>query len=130
MVDFNNETTVTRAFDEIVKVVILQRRYEAINELETIYKKKYSRVQRDLSVLKSKIYSLYIEIKPLIERKHKGFKAFQEQINELQNKNEDELAEVLNTLNDILDDSGLTKIDNIIKYDRTNILEANRRRQV
>jgi hypothetical protein len=132
MVDFDNETTVTRPFDEVVKIIILQRRFEAINELEEYYNKRFNHIQVTNSKVKSKIVSLYYEIKPSMDRKKPdGYDDFVKKVETIDSTDSPkELAELLSYLSKFLDSSGLLKIDTIVKFDRTNVLESNRRRMV
>lgn len=125
MVDFDNESTITTPASEIVKILILQRRYDLFEAVEKFQKQKAVGTDPDISLLKSRLYTLYLEVQSALKRKLK-----KEDYNILREKilsdSETTLFEAVDSINDFLDSIRLTVIDTRKVYDSTRVETENR----
>lgn len=112
MVNFNDSQTVSTPALNINKVLIIQRRAELIDALEQWRISYYSDIsnQKFKSILRGKIYSLFIEIKSMLKRKYEK-KAFEQLETEIKSDDINDIYMAIDKLNDFLDELDLTKID-------------------
>jgi len=71
MVNFNNETTITRPRQDIVNFVILQRRQDCIDKLRDYTQSVLQREDEDIakeSEFRANLYALAIEILDMLEK--------------------------------------------------------------
>jgi len=130
MVDFNNEATVGTPSANVVKILILQARANALESLEYYNKQMSDGVQANQSTLKARLGSWYLEHSPYIKRTEKDLEQSKE-IYKLIFFNQKELTAteiqtIVNYLNEICDNIKLTRIDLKRAYDRTLIEEDNK----
>lgn len=118
MVDFNNESTITTPAADVVKILILQRRNDFLEALEAYNKEKARGIQTDISIVKSRLMSLFLEIQPALRRTYSA-----EDYEELQvlidARDEQEIIRAFIAINTWLDDKKLIRIDTRKQYDRT-----------
>jgi hypothetical protein len=126
MVDFNNDATVSTSAGDVVKIVILERRYNLIEALE-----KYNNAEalgmdnsRELAILKSRLFSLFIEIEPIIQRqvKEDDYKNLKRLLFSEEFK---DFLEAVFIINATLDKVKLTRIDTGLNFDRRKMEQAN-----
>lgn len=134
MVDFNNDNTIGTPAVDIVRVLILEKRTNVIEALETINKRD-STDNYDNSLLKSRMQSLFWEMQGMLERKknHKDHKESIQEINHVlfsKKPTLEELMKVFGILNLYLDDIRLTRIDNNTQYDRRRVENVNTRSHI
>lgn len=120
MVDFNNETTIGTPATEVVKILILQRRNDLFEALEHHRKRAYAGVQSDISIVRARLFSLFLELQATLKRKLGADEYNRIKGVVLENTNEDELIEVIYELNECLDEMKLIRLDNTKTYDATD----------
>lgn len=129
MVDFNNDTTVTVAPAELIKIIILQRRHDFIEAQEHYFKFLSEDVETPVSLemVLSRLRSFYIEIKGIVKRhwKEKETNDFETIFDRRKQLDIDAIIEKFMTLNDVLDEIGLLKIDNRRLYDERRVEQSN-----
>lgn len=125
MVDFNNETTVGVPASDIMRILILERRYNLMEALEEYNRNTLRGAQGDLSIVQARLFSLYLELHAMMERHYakKGaegkerFAKFLRQI-ETEEPSEKEMLQAIKEINTFLDaDLSLTRVDTRIRYD-------------
>lgn len=125
MVDFNNEATIGTPAHDILKVLILQRRNDALESIEFYRKKTLGGIDYPTDVVSSRVFSFFLEVEPSLTR-HKP----KEELEILEKKSRttefDELLEAFRELNFHLDTLKLTRIDTGRKIDTTDIEAENK----
>lgn len=128
MVDFDNETTVSRPAADVIKIVILERRYNLMEALERYYMNSALKdvdTTQDEAVVTARLQSLIDEIGPLLDRQLK--KEEKEELQEAMNsKDFHDRLEAFRILNHALDGVKLTRIDNTRVYDMGDPEEDNK----
>ena len=119
MVNFNNETTVTTAPRDIIKIIILERRKYVIDAIEDHYKTVGRGLTPDKSVLHGRLMGLFYEVEPMHKRSMSETE-YQELKDKLFTKLQESHIEVFNRINNLMDKKGITKIDTRKDYDRTD----------
>lgn len=129
MVDFNNETTVTRPAADIVRVLILQRRNDVIDAFEYYRGKKAEGIAINTSLLQKRMFSLFLELQATLKRRLKDpdYKVLLEQI---KSTKYEELYPAFLTFNEELDRMKLITIDTGKVYDSTRVEAENRARNL
>lgn len=125
MVDFNNEATISTPATEVIKIEILERRYNLIEAVEAYNKQIASGVQAETGIVKARLLSLFMEVHPALER---GFKS-KDREELLLLLDSDEFRDLMRgffIINAWLDKVRLTRIDNKAQYDRTITEEENK----
>lgn len=132
MVDFNNEATVSTPPGEVVKIVVLERREQCIEALESYHNVEAANLEtgHKLSILKARVMAFWYEVQAMVKRRlAKGapgettYDEVEEAINTA--KTEEELVGAYKWLNEFVDSMGLTFIDSRAKYDRTRVEDSN-----
>jgi hypothetical protein len=128
MVDlFESPTNTGRPAVDIVRVMVLQNRANALESLEAYFKYEFKGVAGDQSVLRARLITWFMEHQSYLERSNTTIK---ERIEELLFREEeltrDEIKEVFYKLNNILDTLRITRLDTHKVYDRSNIEEDNK----
>lgn len=118
MVDFNNDATIATPAIDIVRVEILERRYNVGEAIEQVLKIESSDY-RDIRMLKARVKLYFLCIKPTIRRclTDEEYELLEDKLDA---GSVDEIIEAFMTINSVLDEIGFTKIDNKKKYDKTN----------
>ena len=134
MVDFNNEATVGTPSANVVKILILQARANALESLEYYNKQMSEGVQHSQGTLKARLGSWLLEHSPYIKRSHKDLTEF-ERVEGLIFFNQKDLEDIeikfiVNFLNEICDNIKLTRIDLKRAYDRSIIEEDNKQNEL
>ena len=123
MVDFNNETTISRPADEIVKILILERRQHVFDMLEFHDKKSGVGVDVDIAIVRSRVWALFLQIRATYKR-HKPDE-YKRLYALCRGRKIEELIRAVEDIDDFLDDLQLTRFDNKVKLGG-NIIERNR----
>jgi hypothetical protein len=127
-IDFANETTMTRPRKDIVNFMILDTLQKTLEAYQTWEELNDS--QTRIRELKSRLLQLTtLIISPLnkqlqTEKPKRTITQFRTQIKDAQ---QEELYPLLDYLQQFLYDKDVTKWDTKEQWDRTNILESNRR---
>jgi len=127
MVDFNNETTIGTPAVDVVRILILQRHSDLLEAYEQYNKQLYNGVQPSLAVVRARVLSLYIQIHASLKRRLSS-KDYDELKRQVHSKELEDIKGTIFSLNDILDDLRLTRIDTKKQYDSTSVEAENKAR--
>ena len=124
MVNFDNDITATVPPVDLLKILLLERRKYMIDAIEYWHKCSCLNIQMDISLLYSRIIAMLTEIKPawikLGAKKEKNDCAFA--VDLLKKKQDpDSWVEAAEMMLAYLYDVGLTKFDNKVRYDTSNV---------
>jgi hypothetical protein len=133
MVNFNNETTITRPRQDIVNTEILERRQEVLNELREYKKrdiKKGTSTTYASPIFLGCLYTLVQDIEPMLEKdwdkiKNNPFKDIEDIYAIIETSGEDKVIKVWRFINKFLYVKGITKTDTREILDRSDILLMN-----
>lgn len=127
MVDFNNETTISTPSYDVVKILILQRRYDLMEAIEHFKKQENSgldNIDVYLPYIRTRLLSLYLELYPMIMRKKN--KVYITDLEEgINSQDYEELLGMVKKLLIFIDDLKITAIDTKRKIDTTRIEKVN-----
>jgi len=126
MVNFNSEATVGVPAEDVEKISILQRRYDFIEAVESYNKQKFRQINSDLSVVRARLMSLFLELHAMLKRR-----LTQEVFSEVQNfcisaESFDQVMSAFITINTELDIIKLIKIDSRVVYNERDVEEENK----
>lgn len=124
MVDYNNETTVTRPAADVARIQILERRANVIEAFEFYQKKDANGIHMDLGVIQSRLYGLFLELQAALKRRETT--GYGKVLNQVKGRKYDDLLEAFLFINEYLDKINLTKIDTNRTYDSTLVAEEDR----
>ena len=136
MVDFNNDSTVSTPPGDVVKIVVLERREQVIEALESYHHTDFSKqdTSHKLAILHSRIMALWYQIQAMVYRRTIKAKGTEEdpsyamiERKVLGAKTQDQMVEVFEWMNCFIDDMGLTFIDSRPRFDRTRVEQTNLR---
>lgn len=129
MVDFNNESTVATPPGEVVKIVVLERREQVIEALESYHLSKFSKQDTAMKedLLHARLMAFWYQLQAMVKRRLKEGAEDYRLVSEAIVKAEkpEEMIEAFAWLNEFVDEMGLTYIDARARYDRRNIEDAN-----
>lgn len=134
MIDFRNESTVSTPPGDVVKIVILERREQVIEALESYHLLSIGDQDASLKldIIHARIMALWYQLQAMAKRRLKAAKGTDEDpsydmVKEAitTSKLLDHLVEAFEWMNIFVDDMGLTQIDSRARYDRSNIEDAN-----
>lgn len=127
MVDFNSEATVGTPAVDIVRVMVLERLNNLYDGVEDYFKKIEQGYDKDLSVVKARLYSLWLIIEAQVTRKEGKNKA-KEYEQKIKSNDFDELKEMITYFNKYLDELKLTRLDTKKVYDGSRVEVENQNR--
>jgi len=136
MVDFNNEVTITRPAIDIERVIVLQRRHDCIEAYEGYNKTIMNGAQAQDSNFRSRVLSLFIELKASLTRKYPVNKKEETDVSvtEMQEAimkgDLEKVFEVFDKINNYLDEIKLTRLDIHKVYDSTRVEVENREKKL
>ena len=125
MVDFNNETTVTRPAADIIRVLILQRRNDVIDSFEFFRKSKANNIQSSTAIIQSRLFALFLELQAAFKRRYKEAD-YTRLLKRIESSQYADLYDAFLTMNEELDKLKLTQIDTGKVYDSTRVEEENK----
>jgi negative regulator of replication initiation len=123
MVDFNNDTTITgRSAEDILRVIIMERRYNLFEAIESYVKLKSqgNESEQEVSIVKARLYSLYLEIEETVKR-NKTAEEVKELETFLSSDSYEDLIKGVKSLMKVLDTVKLTRLDTRKPYDSTRV---------
>lgn len=124
MVDFNNDTTVATPAIDVKRILILQDRQYLKEAIGVYVKARAQGLEADVSIIKSRLYELFLEIRAGV-RRHLNPEEY-DRLQELVISDEfAELSEAFDLLDTWLDNIGLTKVDVKLKLGG-NLAERNK----
>jgi len=119
MVDFNAEATVSSSAYDILRVLILQRRNDVIDAIES-YLKIEEHSTPDTNIIRARMFSLFLEIQAMLKRKHRP-----DEYDSIKllctDKDFVKLQDVFLIINEFLDENRLIRIDTKEIYDKTRV---------
>ena len=134
MVDFNNETTMTRPRKDVLNFMILQGVQDIMAAYDIYMEKKIKGYESGLPELKAKILTLTnLLLKSSLEKEMKKQKvkgrytSIEEFRKAIIESDDNEIIEIINYLEGFLYQKDVTKWDTKEVYDRTDIMAMNRR---
>lgn len=119
---FDNEATISTPSYDIVKVLILQRRYDLLEALERYHKEGLQ--AEDLSIVEARLYTLFLELYAIIKRKYKA-ERFKILSDSLKKKDYASIHSNIIELLIFIDTLGLTAIDSRRVIDYADIEAVN-----
>lgn len=125
MVDFNNEVTVGTPAVDVVRILILQRRSDLIEALERYNKQEYQNSTPDISVVRARLVSLFIELQAGLKRRLK-VKQYEDLLEKVYAGDKESIYWCIDYINNYLDEIRLTRLDNKPQVDKTNWEEHNK----
>jgi len=130
MVDFNNESTITTAPHDIVKILILERRKYVCDAIEHYFKQEGNGISVPLAIVKSRLIGLFFEIQAGLKRDlpNKEYNDIKKTI--FNCVDIEQAKKVFETLNDWFDTKRLTRIDTIKSYDSSDVETENKAKGV
>ena len=129
MVDFNNETTISRSPVDIVATCILERRFNFIEADESSTKQKLSGAGVLIATPRARLRSLFIDGHALMKRKlsPENYQKLRNICFELNTKpTQEEILEAFLIIDEQLDASGLLRLDTKPVFNRNRIEESNK----
>jgi len=127
VVDFNNDSTVSTPPGDVVKIVVLERREQCIEALESYHNVQAANLEtgHKLSILRARVMAFWYQVQAMAKRRLSEEK-YEEIRADFENATrEKELVSGFEWLNEFVDDLGLTFIDSRAKYDRTHVEDSN-----
>ena len=125
MVDFNNDATIGTPRTEILSVLILQRRNDVIEAIESFKKAVYQNSDGHLWLVRSRLLSLFLEVRSALRNSMPADK-FVVLENGVLSENFSDLGTAFFTIDEWLYDKKITKIDTRKDVDVDDIEEVNR----
>ena len=125
MVDFNNDTTITgRSAEDILRVIIMERRYNLFEAIENYIKldSEDNISAREIAVVKARANSLFFEIEETVKRHlEKSPEDISILQKNLESNNYEDLIKAVKVMMTILDKVKLTRLDTKIPYDSSRV---------
>lgn len=125
MVDFNNDTTITgRSAEDILRVIIMERRYNLFDAVENYVKldAEGNATERDAALIKARAYALFLEIEETVKRNlGKDEEGYAELLSCINSNKYENLLKAVRILMYILDKVKLTRLDTRRPYDQTRV---------
>lgn len=118
MVDFNAEATVGTPAVDIVRVMALERLNNCIEAYEDYIKKNAQGYDRDTSLIRARLCSVFMILEGQIIRKE-GDKKAKEYREKCLSEDEKTLIEMMSFFNVYFDEIKLTRLDTKKVYDKT-----------
>ena len=126
MVDFQNENTTSTPPTDLLKILIIQRRNDIIDAIESYNKLKFLHTDVPDNIIRARMLSLYYELGHALQRwlgKELGdFKDFKKTMAHGDIK---EVIELFEKINEHLDIKKITRVDTRQSFDRKDTEEEN-----
>lgn len=132
MVDFNADNTISTPAGNVVKILILQARANAMEALEFYNKQNSSGIEANQAMLRARLASWFVEHQAYLKRVTNK-KEDKEEIDKIANQlffnskdlTNNELLKIVFYLNQIVDKLRITRVDTKKQYDHTKIEQDN-----
>lgn len=123
MVNFNSDSTVSTPAADIIRILILQRRNDLIEAMESYYKIAEQGSDVDIFVIKARLKSFYWEIEAALSRNlsDEEFDKMKEKV--FSAKDIKTIEEVYEFINEFLDKMRLIRIDTRQQYDSIRVTQ-------
>jgi len=126
MVDFDNEATIGTPAADVERISILQRRYDLFEALEDYKKKRLGGAGVSLSIVRARLFSLFLELQAMLKRRWNKKEYTDLLYRCLESDTEEEILNIIFTLNEELDSIRLTRIDMKKVYDSSKVEAENK----
>jgi len=133
MVNFNNETTVSSPAANIIKLLVIEARYNSFLAFEEYNNKISSSVNYNQGRVRARLGTWFLEHQAYLERtftKAEDIAEIEEVKRDLFFNKKDleysRILEIIVFLNNVIDKLKITKLDTKLQYDTTNIEEDNK----
>lgn len=125
MVDFNNEATIGTPRSDIISVLILQRRNDVIDAIESYKKAEYQGAEGPAWVVRSRMLTLFLEVRSALKnsKKPEDFKKLEANV---LSADMDRLGEALYAIDEWLYQKNITKFDTRKDVDIDDIEAVNK----
>lgn len=130
MVDFNNEATVATPPGDVVKIVVLERREQCIEAIESYYNVEATNLEthQRVAVMRARVMAFWYQVQAMAYRRLDE-EVYESVVEDMRaSKKADDLLLAFEWLNSFVDEMGLTMIDTRAKYDRTRVEDANKKK--
>lgn len=125
MVDFNNDTTITgRSAEDILRVIIMERRYNLFESIENYIKlsSQGAESEQEVAIVKARLFSLFLEIEETVKRHLEKEPEVMKQLEVyLASDKYEEILKAVKILMAVLDKVKLTRLDTRVPYDSTRV---------
>jgi hypothetical protein len=136
MVDFNNETSVSTPATNIVKILVLEARYNSLLALEFYNSKISAGINSEQATLRARLGTWFMEHQAYLKRTlikeedKKLYKKIKDNIFfKKNNLNNEDILEAVEYLNKIIDLLKINKLDTRQQYDTTDVEEDNKQNE-
>lgn len=128
MVDFDNEATVGVPAIDIERISILERRYNLIEALEDYKKKQYKGIGVDLSAVRARLFSLFMQLQGTFKRRLKDKPQEYDDLLKgcLESDKEKDILKHIYYISELLDELRITRVDMKRTYDERNVEKENK----
>lgn len=113
---------------DILRILILQRRNDVIDAIEG-YRKLESHSSPDTTIIRARLFSLFLEIQAMLKRKKKPDE-YDELEEDSQSDDFKKLVETFIVMNVFLDDNRLIRIDTKKIYDSTRVASEDKEKGI
>jgi hypothetical protein len=121
---FNSEATISTPAIDIVRVLVLQRCDNAIEAIELYKKKDGLSINYPTAEASARIYSLYLLIRNILQRKLKK-ENFKELSIKVKSNKINDILDAFETMLTVLDAIRLTRLDTGKEIDTTSVEDEN-----
>jgi hypothetical protein len=127
MVDFNTETTMSKAPKEVISLIIIERWYNFQEAYESYVKERSRGIKSDTNIMRARLVTLLMSIPELLKRRlpKEIDKIYIQCLDIDKPMNFNDITSIYFNISKCLDEVELTKIDTKKRYNRANIEEAN-----
>jgi hypothetical protein len=128
MVDFNNETTIGKPPKEIVALIILEKLYNFLEAYEEYIKRRLGGAAWPIATVRARLSTLFLIAYPMLKRRlqPEAFEKVRVLCEDTTSKPADkEILDAFKIISNVLDELGLTKLDDKPVFNRRRIEEAN-----
>lgn len=125
MVDFNNEATIGTPRHDILSVLILQRRNDVIEAIESFKKIEYQGGEGNAGPVRARLLSLFLEVRAAMKNSLKA-DDFAKLERSIGSTDMSDVSKALTTIDEWLYAKNITRIDNRAKVDTDDIEAVNK----
>lgn len=129
MVDFNAEATTSTPIPNLIKIVILEKRYNLFEAVEKYLGRHYQNIEVETYEIKARLNLLFFELQALFKRKL-SVEEYDKLIEDLVKDDFETIQKTIFLINHYLDEWNVIKIDTRKKYDSTDIETENREKNL
>ena len=128
MVDFNNETTIGKPPKDIVALIIIEKLYNFLEADEDYSKKRLGGASWPLSTSRARLRNLFLICYALLKRRLKSetFEKIRKLCEDGGQAQEKDVLEAYKEISVLLDELGLTKLDDKPNFNRNRVEESNK----